>query len=233
MSANKEQKGADLGVSKKKEFVIAPPDIRTLIVELEGTAPLMIAKFSKKAREMMRDKMSAGSTARKGRVRTARNFEEDYMQARHLSEDGWDGLPAGAFRNALISACRLVGFKMTLAKLSLFIEADGFDADEGTPLVRIHGTPEKSEMTGRNADGSADIRVRPLWRQWGATLRIRYDAGQFTDLDVMHLISRVGMQVGVGEGRPDSKNSAGLGFGTFRITEEKVTPLKAERKKKA
>ena len=32
-----------------------------------------------------------------------------------------------------------------------------------------------------------------------------------------NLIARVGMQVGVGEGRPDSKQSAGLGFGLFDV----------------
>jgi hypothetical protein len=35
--------------------------------------------------------------------------------------------------------------------------------------------------------------------------------------DIVNLISRVGLQVGVGEGRPDSKQSAGLGFGLFQI----------------
>ena len=38
-----------------------------------------------------------------------------------------------------------------------------------------------------------------------------------SDADIVNLISRVGMQVGIGEGRPDSKQSAGLGFGLFEI----------------
>ena len=33
----------------------------------------------------------------------------------------------------------------------------------------------------------------------------------------MNLMARAGAQVGVGEGRPDSKTSAGLGFGTWEI----------------
>ena len=35
--------------------------------------------------------------------------------------------------------------------------------------------------------------------------------------DVTNLMQRVGMQVGIGEGRPDSRDSAGLGWGTFRL----------------
>ena len=35
--------------------------------------------------------------------------------------------------------------------------------------------------------------------------------------DVTNLLMRVGQQVGIGEGRPDSKNSAGMGWGTFNV----------------
>jgi hypothetical protein len=38
-----------------------------------------------------------------------------------------------------------------------------------------------------------------------------------TEADIANLIARVGLQVGIGEGRPDSKQSAGLGFGLFEI----------------
>jgi hypothetical protein len=56
-----------------------------------------------------------------------------------------------------------------------------------------------------------------MWRELAAVLNIRYDADQFSATDVMNLIARVGMQVGIGEGRPDSKQSAGMGFGTFEV----------------
>ena len=72
-------------------------------------------------------------------------------------------------------------------------------------------------MAVRNATGGPDIRVRPIWREWSADVRVRYDADQFTLNDVTNLMDRVGMQVGIGEGRPDSRQSAGLGWGTFRL----------------
>ena len=70
-------------------------------------------------------------------------------------------------------------------------------------------------MAVRNATGVADIRVRPMWREWAADVKVSYDADQFTLQDVTNLMQRVGMQVGIGEGRPDSRDSAGLGWGTF------------------
>ena len=75
----------------------------------------------------MAEKMKAGSQSRGKKVRTARDFDDDFEQAKHISTEGWVGIPAGSFRAAMISACRLVGFKMTLAKLSCFIIADGYD----------------------------------------------------------------------------------------------------------
>src|SRR6185295_18232840 len=110
-----------------------------------------------------------------------------------------------------------VGFKMTLAKLSLFIEADGLDIKDGTPLVRLVGEPEQSIMAVRNASGVADLRCRPLWREWSAVVRIRFDEDQFSATDVVNLLNRVGQQVGIGEGRPDSRESCGLGYGLFRL----------------
>ncbi|WP_440940219.1 hypothetical protein [Immundisolibacter sp.] len=196
---------------------IKAPKIETALFRIVGTAPYVQARFSGKAKQQMAAKMMAGSTARGKKAREPRDFEDDYQQAMHVSTEGWVGIPAGAFRAAMISACRLVGFKMTLAKLSVFVAADGIDAIDGIPLIRINGTPERIDMAVRNATGGPDIRVRPIWREWSADVRVRYDADQFTLNDVTNLMDRVGMQVGIGEGRPDSRQSAGLGWGTFRL----------------
>jgi hypothetical protein len=72
-------------------------------------------------------------------------------------------------------------------------------------------------MATRNATGVADIRVRPMWRKWALNVVLRFDADQFTTSDVVNLLSRAGEQVGIGEGRPFSKSSNGLGFGTFTV----------------
>jgi hypothetical protein len=196
---------------------IKPANIQTAKFNIRGTAPLVQARFSAKAMQAMMSKMAAGSTANKTRTKAARDFDDDFEQAKHISTEGWQGIPASAFRQAMISACRLVGFKMTLAKLSVFVKADGFDRVDGIPLIRFDGTPERTEMAVRNATGVADIRIRPMWREWNSTVRVSYDADQFTVEDITNLMARVGLQVGIGEGRPDSRDSAGLGWGTFEL----------------
>ena len=189
--------------------------------KIVGTAPLVIHRFSAKAKNGMLDKMKEGSTAKKGKKREALDTEAAYNAARYVSREGWDGFNVSSIRCALISACRLVGFKMTLAKLSVFVETDGRDATEPEfGLIRIYGKPRKTEMVARVETGQAYVTIRPSYDEWYAKVRVRFDGDQFTVQDVSNLLARAGEQVGIGEGRPDSKNSAGMGWGTFRIANE-------------
>jgi hypothetical protein len=210
--------------SEAGEHVSIPaPKFQVAEFVIIGTAPYVQNQFSQKAREMMKAKQQAGSVANKGKKRDPKDFHANYVDAQHKTADGHFGIPASAFRAASISACRLVGFKMTLAKLSVFIEADGFDAIDGTPLVFFtKGKPKYCEHATRNESGVADIRARAMWDAgWEARLRVRYDSDQFTLTDVTNLLSRVGQQVGIGEGRPDSPNSCGMGWGFFKLGDGK------------
>jgi hypothetical protein len=203
---------------KEEVVVIQPPDFRLLELQIRGTAPLVINRFSAKAMAMMRETQEAGSTAKSRKKREPKDFDALYEDAKHRSDEGWEGIHAAAFRNASISACRACGYVMTKAKLAIFVQQDGFDVVDGAPLVRIsEGVAEPWVAPTRNATGVVDLRCRPMYRQWGAILRLRYDAGMLTQGDVVNLVARVGLQVGIGEGRPDSKASPGLGFGLFEI----------------
>lgn len=202
-----------------ESITIKPPNFQTAVFRIVGTAPYVSNKFSQKAQQEMEEKQKAGSTAKKGSVRQPKDFDALYEGSKHVSSEGWAGIPAPAFRNAMISACKVVGFHMTKAKLCVFVEADGFDKDDGTPLVKItKGEPWHHRGYVRLETGVADIRSRAMWNpEWEAEVRITFDADQFTLSDVSNLLMRVGMQVGIGEGRPDSKKSAGMGWGTFKV----------------
>lgn len=199
-------------------ITISAPDMGEVKLDIRGTSPLVINKFSAKAQEAMMATQMAGSTSKARKQREAKDFEALYNGARHISSEGWDGIHAAAFRNAAISACRAAGFVMTRAKLAIFVEQDGFDRDDLTPLVRItKGDPQMVVSPCRNETGVIDLRPRPTYFPWEATLRIKYDAGILTATDVANLMLRAGCQVGIGEGRPDSRKSAGLGNGLFEI----------------
>lgn len=207
------------GVVKKKGVHISPPKFQWAKMTIRGESPYVQHAFPAKAMNTMIERQKAGQQASSKRKRDPKDFDEVYEGAMHRSTEGWPGIPASAFRNGMISACRTVGFKMTLAKLSLFVVADGYDRSDGTPLVKItKGEPRQNFMPARNDNGSTDIRCRPMWDAgWEAVVSIRWDEEQFSAEDIANLMARLGMQVGIGEGRPDSKNSAGLGWGLFSV----------------
>lgn len=210
---------------------IKAPDIHVLEVRCVGTAPYVQNAFGAKTAAQMRAKQVEGDQAARKKARAAKDFNACYEEATHYSTAGWVGMPASAFRCAMISACRVAGVVMTQAKLCVFVEADGYDRNDGSPLVKIVGKREKMEMHVRLETGVPDIRARPMWREWSCVLRVRYDAQKFNAQSISNLLLRAGAQVGVGEGRPDSKKSAGMGWGTFTIEGTERAPK--TRKKKA
>lgn len=199
---------------EQETITITAPNIKIARFRIVGTAPYVQLRFSQKGPIMQA--MTEEKTAKK-KKRDPRNYEREFAEAQHISSEGWNGIPAASLRNGMISACRLVGFKMTLAKLSVFVEADGFDRDDLMPLIKIEGKPEMLHSHVRNATGVIDIRTRAQFWPWSAVINVRYDADQFKSADVANLLMRVGSQVGIGEGRPDGRTGAGMGWGLFTI----------------
>jgi hypothetical protein len=222
-------KKATTKAEKVERIVISPPNLIVESFIIYGTAPYVQRKFSDKSREqILRDQMV--SKAKKRGTTTPRDPEADYTEATHFTVEKGYGIPAGAFRNAMISACRVAGFVMTKARLSVFIETDEMD-EEGTALVALNGSPEMHKGHVRLQDGKTSIAVRPMWKEWSATLSVKWDGDQFTRQDVANLIERAGQQVGVGEGRPDSRKSNGVGWGTFTLIKENRWQVKKQGKK--
>ncbi len=206
---------------KVERLVIPRPNLQTIKIPIRGTAPYVQHKFSAKVSQEMLQAQVDGAKSKNRKKTKPRDVDADYESAIHYSTEGWIGIPAPAFRSACIRACKLVGIEMTMARMSVFIEPDGFDADEGTPLVRIYGKPERNESPVRIGQGTVTIAIRPMWRKWTAKVKVTFDGDQFSAQDVLNLMHRAGLQVGVGEGRPFSKKSDGVGWGTFEVDDTK------------
>lgn len=211
-------KGKSSSKSTGTTVQISAPNFQEAVFWIEGTSELVINKFSTYNKEQMQAAQAAGSQAKSKRKRDPKDFTKACEDATYRSKEGWPGVNAVSFRNAMIGACRLVGYKMTVAKLSVFVEAEGHDALDGTPLIQIHGEHVMRVMPARNDNGSIDLRARNHWAPgWRCRVHVRWDNDQFSVQDVTNLLTRVGMQCGVGAGRPSSTNSSGLGWGLFRV----------------
>lgn len=202
---------------KVERLVVTPPNFRVVQCTFVGLTPYVQNAFSHKAFTQIHEAQAAGKKSKTKKVHEAKDFQACYEGALHRFTDGGYGIPAPAFRNAMIDACRAANLKMTVCKQAIFIQADGIGTD-GTPLVRIlKGEPEYFEAPVRLESGVIDLRARPMFKEWRGNLRIEFDADMVSPEHLVNLLLRAGKQVGVGEGRPFSKKSNGQGWGTFTV----------------
>jgi hypothetical protein len=178
-------------------------------IEIKGTAPLIVHRWSEKARQMMLD-------AQQGRKapKQVKDPQADYESSMYRFDDGRHGFPVMAFKSATVKGGgRLFGkaVKMTeLRQLFTFL-ADGIGVD-GTQLTVINGEPTIREDMVRVGMGTADIRYRAEYRDWSAILRIEYVPNSI-DLESVVALVDAGGTNGVGEWRPEKSGS----YGTFEV----------------
>jgi len=208
---------------------ITPPSFGNVKFLIRGSSPLVMHKFSDRTLNALREKQALGSAGSGKKIREPKDFERIFKEAIHQAVEGWNGIPCTAFRAGLVRACSLTDVPMTKAKLAIDVHSDGFSID-GTALVRItKGEPKPVTHAARNATGVVDIRTRPMWDPgWEACPRVRFDEDMMTYVDVGNLMQRLGIQVGLLEGRPFSKASVGMGWGTFEIIEAKAATAKSK-----
>lgn len=179
----------------------------TLRVPLIGTTPLIVHRFSEKAKRQMLDNMQGRKSPK-----VAKNPEAEYEAAFYRLADGGYGFPALAFKAATVGGARFYsGVTMTALKQFMFIH--GEVGDDGRALTRIVGEPMMREdvvTVGRNG---SDLRYRPQFSSWSATLTVRYVTSALTQGSVLSLIDAGGMGVGVGEWRPEKDGD----FGTYQV----------------
>ena len=179
-------------------------------VDIEGISPLVLHRFSEKARKQMRDK-KLGVTGRT-RNREAADPEAEMNAARYLVGDV-DYIPATALKNAIIGAAHKdIGVTKVDVRKSLFIKADAMHPD-GIPLIVLQAGEPRNFEAPVTVGQSKDLRWRPMWEKWGVSVKMIV-ATEGLPLDTLtELNQRAGFGVGIGEWRPEK----GGDFGRFQI----------------
>jgi len=180
-----------------------------LEVPIVGLSPVIPHKWSEKALRMMREKQS-GSKART--KHDPKNPEEEAEGSLYRLPDGRPGMPATAFKAAMVGAVRLFsGVTMVSLKTALFVQGIGPDQ-----LVPIEGDMAIREDTPRNATGVADLRYRYAFWPWNAVLHVEYLTALVDADSVIALVDAAG-NGGVGDWRPSAPKSATGTFGRFEV----------------
>jgi len=199
---------------------VAAERIRVPII---GTSPLIIHRFSEKAKRQMLDTMQGRKT-----LKTPRDPQADYEGARYRFKDGGDGFPVIGFKAATVSGARFY-HGVTMTSLRQFIFFWGEPGIDGQGLARIIGEPKMREDVVRVNRGGADLRYRPEFPEWSTTLEVVYATSALTQGSVLSLINAGGMGVGVGEWRPEKDGD----FGTYRVDPDReIEVIKDEEARK-
>jgi hypothetical protein len=193
----------------KGPVVLRQLDDAELQISIQGVTPLIPHKWSEKALGLMRAKQFGEQTRAK---LEPKDPKEEADGATYWLADGSPGMPATAFKAAIVEGCRFFdGVTMTDTKRMIFVAGEGPDQ-----LVPIIGERTLREDTPRNANGGADLRYRYAYMPWSTTLTVRFMPAMLTADSVVALVDASG-RVGVGDWRPGSPKSNTGTYGTYRI----------------
>ena len=189
-------------------------DAETIDVPIIGTSPLIMHNWSTKAKRIMLEAQQGRKTPKE-----KRDPEGEFTSALYRIGNDRYGFPAIAFKAATIGGARFYGKSVTMTSLRqcLFFKGILTDADPQS-LVEIHGEPKMREDMVRVGMGSADLRYRPEFVGWSATLRITYVRSMVDRQSVLSLVDAGGMGVGIGEWRPEKKGD----FGCYAVDQDKT-----------
>lgn len=188
-----------------KEITIPALNIKHMTIRVVGDSPLVMHKWSEKAKRMIKDKQAKRSP----KAREVRDPEQEYINSMHYIGNPKDkvyGFPSVGFKLATVAACRNVeGIPMTLARGAFHVMGE---------YVEIHGEPTMREDMVRVTSGSADIRYRGEFKDWWADVPIRFNADVLSPEQIITLFNIAGFACGIGEMRPGVN---GFPYGMFHV----------------
>ena len=176
-----------------QEVKLAGLAIEGLRLRLVGTSPLIVHKWSEKAKKQMLDKQMK----RASQGKAAKDPDQDYRESLYIRDDGTYGFPAVAFKAAAVRAGTYCEMKMVFLRGAFHVE----------------GEPQRREDMVRVGMGTADIRYRPEFPKWATELDVSYNSRALAAEQIVNLFEIAGFAVGVGEWRPEKDGQ----FGRFRV----------------
>ena len=190
----------------------------TIRVPIIGTSPLIMHRFSEKAKRQMLDAMQGRKSPKQ-----PKDPDAEYEAAFYRFADGGYGFPSIALKSATVGGARFYsGVTMTALKQFLFF--DGEIGVDGQKLVRIEGEPKMREDVVRVGRNGTDLRYRPEFPEWRTTVQVIYVTSALTCGSVLSLIDAGGLGIGIGEWRPEKDGD----FGCYRIDQEREVQVVTE-----
>ena len=197
--------------AKKQETVeVQEIKIKEIEVEVKGLSPLIMHRFSEKAKKQMLDKQMKKTVKKE-----VKDPEQDFKDSLYTLDDGTLGFPADAFKQAMIRGAKQLGLVMVDMRTGFFVHGE-YSSNDDRELVSISGDLSPREDMVRLNGTTSDIRFRGQVANWTTNLHISYNAGVVSADQIINMLNAAGYGVGVGEWRPE-KNGM---FGRFTVITE-------------
>ena len=186
----------------KEVIEFTRPKIQEVFCVVEGLTPLIMHKWSEKAKREIWQKQQ-----KKAKVgKDPRDPEKEMRDAIYVRHDGRYGFPAVGFKAAMVRAAKgMDGLSMIDVQTRVFVFSHDYD-----DLVLIVGEPTLREDMVRLQRSVADIRFRPEFKQWRALIRMRVNVDLLSLEQALNMLTLAGNFVGIGEWRPEKGGQFGL-----------------------
>lgn len=182
---------------------------RRVIIKVVGTSPLIMHRFSFKARQELlfpSPKKNASERASTLKHNAVEEYRECFYRNRNPKSAALFHLPNGTVHGALASAALDIpgATKASIERLTQVIGN-----------VELFGTPKLFMSMVRSSDQARtpDVRTRPIFERWACTVEIEYKTDPLTDNQILNLLSAAGFLVGIG----DWRRQKGGEYGAFRV----------------
>lgn len=174
------------------------------IVSAPGSSLIMHAFGSKLDAMLAAQQLDA--TEKKGKTRPPRDVDADYEDCFYRIGGAGStdyGMPALAFKRAMVLACRLNDLTMTTANQLFHVLPD--DPSTGYVRIRDFSEPERLISNVRLATGVASVAIRPQFLKWAADITIEFNPAAISLQSIANLLEQAGDACGVGDWRPERK----------------------------
>lgn len=213
-----------MATKKNEPVAIEIPQLKmdTAVIHVKGDTPLIVHKWSEKAKKEIRDKQMKKATTKKEAKDPTADFidtlywldgepKEKTVEAfeQAMANGARFGFPATGFKQcAIMGAYRLgADIRTTVAKAAIiipceFIEIKGKAVTMREDMVKVGGISKV-----------ADIRYRAQIEDWEADIPVKFCSSVMSLEQVVNLFNMGGFACGVGEWR-NEKNGI---FGAFHV----------------
>lgn len=226
-------------MATKSSSTKQPININILGIEevqftIKGESPLIVHKWSEKAKKEIRDKQTGVAKKTKHDIRIPTNDFIDSMywlsvEPRHGTndDDAWEnfakavqdgahfGFPLVGIKSSIISGAARGGLdvKMTELRGTFFLTSPYRNDNYHEYAEIISDVPVMREdmvMVG-GMSKSADLRYRAEFRNWHCDLIMRYNKnGKYSIEQILNCVNYGGFVTGIGEWRPEKDGQFGM-----------------------